>query len=426
MQQRGLAPLGMFELTPVGLTVLVIGLVYMGIYGYRLIPDRTHLTEEKSLFDTDLYFTELVIPPGSPTVGKSIEESVLMGELQFGILQLQRGRAQLKPLAETVLAAGDILLVEGTRTNMLRLPQIAEVEVNGKIQELEAFSKNGAARIAEVVLLPGSSLVGRTIRGLGLRERFQIQILAVRHAGAVRHNRIGRFVLNLGDVLLVKIPHQNLRLMEQERYFRVLDIIETPTQDIKRALLASAIFVAALLIGILGILPIAVAVLVGVLLVFLTGCITPQVAYRNIEWKTIILVGSMLAFGKAMEQTGTAAFLADLITHLPITGSPVALLGLFFLLAMVLTQPMSNQAAAAVLVPIALQTATLLNYDPRPFAITIALAASTSFITPLEPASLIVYNAGRYRFIDFIRVGGILTLIVFGVVIVLVPLIWHL
>jgi di/tricarboxylate transporter len=424
MQQHGLEPLGMFELTPAGLPVLIVGLIYTATIGFRLLPDRTHTTPDTSPFDTDLYFTELVIPAGSPVIGQTIEESILMDKLRFGMLHLQRGPESLKPLAHTVLKAGDVLLVEGSRADMLQLPTISDVEVSGKVQELEAFAKNGSAGIAEVVLLPGSPLIGRSIKGLGLRERFQMQILAVRRAREIRYSKIGRLVLNLGDVLLVKIPTDILRFMEKEHYFRILDIIETPPNDSRRAILSSAIFGGSLLVAILGLLPIAVAVMVGVLLAFLTGCIAPEDAYRNIQWKTIILIGSMLAFGRAMQQTGTADYLADFIIGLPFKESPVALLGVFFVLAVILTQPMSNQAAAAVLLPIALQTAVLLGYNPRPFAITIALAASTSFITPLEPASVIVYSAGRYKFIDFIRVGGLLTVIIFVVVITLVPMIW--
>ncbi len=309
---------------------------------------------------------------------------------------------------------------------MLRLPLFPEIEVSGKIQELDTFVKNGDARTAEVVLLPGSPLVGRTIKGLRLRQRFEFQILAVRRSGEVRHSKIGRMIFNLGDVLLINIPQDNLNLMERERYFRVLNVVTMPQQANGKALLASAIFVAALLVAILGLLPISVAVMVGALAMFLTGCITPEEAYRNIQWKTVILIGSMLAFGRAMQQTGTADYIAGRITDLPVTESPLLLLAMFFVLAVVLTQPMSNQAAAAVLIPIALQTATLLDYNPRPFAITIALAASASFITPLEPASLLVYNAGRYKFMDFIRVGGLLTVVIFVIVLALVPLIWPL
>lgn len=425
MQQHGMKPISMFELTPVGLPILVVGLIYMAFIGLRLIPDRTGPAENSDTFDSDLYFTEITILAESPLVGQTIEESVLISELQLGTLQLQRDSRTLKPLANTVLRAGDTLIIEGTRADVLRLPKMTGIEVSGKIEALETYIKNGNVRTAEVVVLPGSPLAGRTIRGLRLRQRFEFQILAVRRAGEVRHSKIGRFVFHVGDVLLITISQDNLSLMENERYFRVLDLIDMPQANGK-AWLASAIFAGALLTAIGGLLPISVAVMSGALLAFLTGCITPEEAYRNIQWKTVILIGSMLAFGRAMQQTGTAAYLAAHIADLPITDSPLLLLAGFFALAVILTQPMSNQAAAAVLIPIALQTATLLNYNPRPFAITIALAASASFTTPLEPASLLVYSAGRYRFMDFIRVGGILTLIIFVIVIALVPLIWPL
>ncbi|MBN1564011.1 MAG: SLC13 family permease [Anaerolineae bacterium] len=424
MQQYGLEPLGMFELTPVGLPILIVGLIYMAVLGVRLIPDRIPVDDDHSPFDTDLYFTEIRIPADSPVVGRTIEDVLLAGEMKLGMLELQRNRHALNPLADTVLQADDVLLVEGSRVDMLRLPHIPAIEISGKVRELDQYTQDGLAQMAEVVLLPGSPLVGRTIRGLGLRERFHMQILAVRRAGTLRHNKIGRVTFNLGDVLLIHVPHTSLNLMEKERYFRVLDVIDDSVPDLRRVRLASAIFAGSLLVAILGLLPLAVAVMTGVLLMFLTGCITPEEAYRNIQWKTIILIGSMLAFGQAMQTTGTADYLAAHIIDLPITGSPVLLLATFFALAVILTQPMSNQAAAAVLIPIALQTATRLGYDPRPFAITIALAASASFITPLEPASVIVYNAGRYKFMDFIRVGGLLTVIIFVIVITLVPLLW--
>lgn len=424
MQQYGLAPMTIFELTPVGLPILIAGLIYMATVGRRLIPDRTATKGADLSVQEDLYFTEITIPAASPLVGRTIDASGLIDQSKLGMLTLQRHDETRKPLADTVLEAGDILFVEGTREAVLGLPEIQGIEISGKIQQLEEYARNGEARIAEVIVMPGSPLVGRTLKGLELRDRYQMQVLAVNHAGDIQHTKIGRLVFNIGDVLLIKIPHQNLRLLENDRTFRTLDIIESQVINPRKVVLSSAIFVGSLGLAIAGILPIAVAVLLGALLVFLTRCITPETAYRNIEWKTLILIGSMLAFGQAMQETGTASYLADLIMRLPGTDSPIWLLTLFFFLAMILTQPMSNQAAAAVLIPIAIQTALLLGYNPRPFAIMIALAASASFITPLEPACVLVYSAGRYRFMDFIRVGGLLTFIVYAVAIVLVPLIW--
>jgi di/tricarboxylate transporter len=425
MQQYGLAPLGMFELTPVGLPILLAGVLYMATIGQKLIPDRSAKPDTIQQIDDNLFFTEISIPAGSALIGQTIDQSGLIRPLGLGMLELQRGSESLKPLADTVLQQGDILLVEGSREDMLRLSSAPGVTVSGRIEELEGYTREGAARIAEVVMLPGSSLVGRTIKGLGLRERYQIQILAVNHGGAIRHARIGRLTLHIGDVLLLKLPQKNLNLLEQERMFRVLDIVETPMSNRRPIFLSSMFFVGALLLAVLEIVPIAVAVMVGALLSFLTRCISPEEAYRRIEWKTLILIGSMLAFGKAMQTTGTADFLAQWIVQLPGIENPIWMLTLFFLVAMILTQPMSNQAAAAVLIPIAIQTALLLGFNPRPFAIMIAVAASASFITPLEPACVLVYSAGRYRFMDFIRVGGLLTVIVYAIAITLIPMLWQ-
>jgi len=166
--------------------------------------------------------------------------------------------------------------------------------------------------------------------------------------------------------------------------------------------------------------------LLGALLVFVTRCISPEDAYREVEWKVLILIGCMLALGTAMQTTGAAVYLANLVTRLTGGLDPRWLLAGFFALTVMLTQPMSNQAAAAVVIPVALQTAVLLGLNPRTFAIIIAVAASTSYLTPLEPACLMVYGPGRYRFLDFVKVGGLLTLVVFGIAMLLIPLIWPL
>ena len=168
------------------------------------------------------------------------------------------------------------------------------------------------------------------------------------------------------------------------------------------------------------------AVLLGVLVVFVSRCITPEEAYREVEWKAIILIGCMLGMGTALEYTGTAQFLAAQLVNWFGNANPVWMLSAFFFLTMLLTQPMSNQAAAAVVVPIALQTALQMGVNPRTFAVMIAVGASCSYLTPLEPSCLMVYGPGRYRFVDFLRVGSILTLLIYIIAIILVPIFWPL
>jgi di/tricarboxylate transporter len=167
-----------------------------------------------------------------------------------------------------------------------------------------------------------------------------------------------------------------------------------------------------------------VAIMLGAFLVFVTRCITPEEAYDRVEWKAILLIGSMLSLGVAMEHTGAATLVAGkLTTWLSGTG-PYGLLTLFFVLTVLLTQPMSNQAAAIVILPIAMQTATKMGLNPRTFAMMIAVAASCSYLTPLEPSCMMVYGPGRYRFIDFLKVGGPLTILIYLIAILLVPRIW--
>jgi di/tricarboxylate transporter len=194
----------------------------------------------------------------------------------------------------------------------------------------------------------------------------------------------------------------------------------------KQALTVMGIFVGVLLLGSFELIPLPAAMLLGALLVFVTRSITPEEAYRQVEWKALILIGSMLALGVAMQTTGTANFLAEGLTALVGTWNPLWLLTGFFALTVLLTQPMSNQAAAAVVIPVALQTALHMGLNPRTFAMMIAIAASTSYLTPLEPACLMVYGPGRYRFIDFLKVGGLLTLVIYLLAIILTPLIWPL
>ena len=169
-----------------------------------------------------------------------------------------------------------------------------------------------------------------------------------------------------------------------------------------------------------------VAAIGGAFLMLMTRCISPEEAYRRVEWKVLILIGSLLSLGAAMEASGTGKYLAAQLIALTGDQSPLLILTCFFVLTVTLTQPMSNQAAAIVVVPIAFETARQLGLNPRSFAMMIAIAASCSYLTPLEPSSLMVFGPGKYRFMDFVKVGFPLTFLIYAIAIVLVPIIWPL
>jgi di/tricarboxylate transporter len=427
MAQFGLEPIGMFELTPAGVPILVAGLLYMLFIGKRLIPERQTVQPLTETFDLRPYMAELRILPGSSLDGSTLAESGLGRNYELMVLLIIReGRRILHPSACEVLQAGDVLLAEGASEAILKTKDIQGLATQADFKFSDSDLEGGDQRLAEVVLLPRSPFIGRTLRELQMRERFQIQVLAINRSTGIIRTKIANTRLLMGDVLLVQGEQEQIRSLQRENAFNVLGVLDVQRFNRQRAWLVGAIFAGAFVLGALKVLPLPAAMLLGAFLMFITRCITPDEAYRQVEWKVLILIGSMLALGVAMQTTGTAAFLADRLAALVGAWNPLWLLTGFFVLTVLLTQPMSNQAAAAVVIPVALQTALQLGLNPRTFAMMIAIAASTSYLTPLEPACLMVYGPGHYRFMDFLKVGGLLTLIVYVLAIVLAPLLWPL
>lgn len=427
MTQAGLQPMGMFELTPVGVPVLAVGLLYMLFFGQRLIPVRQPRETLTDIFGLRPYLAELRISPDSSLVGKTLAQSNLGRNYDLMVLAIIReGQGKLDSSPGTILLAEDKLLVEGSSDAILKIKDISGIDIQADAKFSDDDLQGNTLRLAEVVLLQGSPFIGRTPKALRMRERYQIQVLAINRRTGVVYSKIADTRLKLGDVLLVQGNEPQIAALQNESALDVLEIKESQRFNPQKAWIVAAIFTGALFLGALNIVPLPVAMLLGALMVFVTRCITPDNAYRQLDWKILILIGSMLGLGVAMQSTGTAEFLAERLASLVGAWNPLWLLTGFFMLTVLLTQPMSNQAAAAVVIPVALQTAVLLGLNPRTFAMMIAIAASTSYLTPLEPACLMVYGPGRYRFMDFIKVGGLLTLFVYLIAIILTPLIWPL
>lgn len=423
----GMPPISMFELTAAGLPIAVLGLAYLLLVGRRLIPRRREARDLTEQFGIRQYLAELVVKPESPLVGKTLTDAGLGKHLDISVLQIIRSDGRrIKARSDAKFEGGDTLVVEAESGDLLKVQETAGIDIKGDATVTDTDLQSDEVRLAEVIVLPGSRLVGRTVASTRFRERYGLQVLAVnRRGGAIRRN-LNRVRLRMGDVLLVQGDAGNLTALDEEKTFHVLGEIEARRLNLRRAPLAAAIFAGALAIATANVLPLPVAVLAGAALVLLTRCVTPEEAYQEIDWKVLILIGSMLAVGAAMEETGTARFLATWLLEWVSAPQPVWLLTAFFAMTVLLTQPMSNQAAAVVVLPVAVATAAQLGWNPRTFAMMIAVAASTSFLTPLEPACLMVYGPGRYRFFDFTRVGALLTLAIYGLAILLVPRLWPL
>ncbi len=420
----GLEPIGLFELTPIGLILMAVGILYMVFIGRRLLPDHADdsLTEDYAIRE---YLSEIGVMPDSDLIGQRIFESDL-AELGFQVLAVVRNKRKFLPGPRTVIEPEDVLLVKGKVTDLMKVKERAGIEIQPELKLGDLDLQSDDIKIAEALITPRSDLVGRTLRGANFRRRYGLTVLAVYRQGHPLQEEIRRIRLRLGDLLLIQGPTEQLENLRGNTNLWVLEDLSPLLPRRGKTLYAGLAFFAAVGIGATGLLPLPVSFLIGAILVVLFRCITLQEAYETIDWRLLILIAGMTAFGVAMENTGAAEFLANAVVSNLESYGVTAIMAGFFVLTVALTQPMSNAAAALVVLPVALHVARSLELNERTFAIAIMLAASVSFIAPFEPSAILVYGPGRYRFVDFIKTGFFLTVVLLVVVLFLIPVFWPL
>jgi di/tricarboxylate transporter len=427
MEAKGMEPFGMFELTPVGILILGLGIIYMLFIGNKLVPDRPYEEPFSAATSVRNYLTELVVPEASNLCGKTLAQAALGRDHDLTVLRIEKvNKSFFMPSAAATIEAGDVLYVEGDRDYLLNIKEITDLELKPRkdISNQEFQSEN--VGLFEVILLPRSPLIGRSLKQLNFRYKYGMQVLGINRSGRTIRRKISEVRLAVGDQLLLQGNRTSALAMDQSKIFRLLHAMRIEESQPNAAKISVVIFLSVLLMAAFKIISVPVAAILGMLLVFITGCITPEEAYRTVNWQSLILIGGMLALGYAIQDSGAAQYLSELIVRFTDGLQPIWLLGGFFLLTMLLSQPMSNQAAAVVVVPIAIQTALQLGLNPRSFAVMIALGASCSFLTPLEPSCMMVYGPGNYRFLDFVKVGLPLTVLIFLTAMIMVPVLWPL
>jgi di/tricarboxylate transporter len=422
------APMGMFEMAPVGIPIAVVGLLYVWSIGVRLIPQREDQKAEEKIGERK-YQADVVVVEDGPLVGKSLSDAKITADAGFTVVKLIRGKETVrgeKKLTDVDLQAGDELILEGLRAHLLKIKDIEGLDFKADVHLVDPEKEEKEDKtIVEGVLLPRSPLIGQSLRSLDFKERYGLQVLALHRAGRVP-STISAARLRMGDVLLLQGTNADVKALEQGNLFNIFGGVEAARLNRSRAPLAAAIFVAAIAAVTFKLASLPVAVLGGAFVMLLTRCLSPEEAYRQVEWKALVLIGALLSLGAALETSGAGRFLAQQLIGIIGSDGPYRLLTCFFVLTVALTQPMSNQAAALVVLPIAMRTAIELGADPRPFGMMVAVAASCSYLTPLEPSCLMVYGPGKYRFSDFLKVGMPLTVLIYILAITLVPWVWPL
>ncbi len=426
LPRYNMEPFSMFELTTVGVPIVGVGMLYMLLLGLRLLPRRDAANSLAEQYHVRQYMTEVLVLDNSPLIGKTLAEARLGEELDLTVIGILRGAQQYRitPYPHEEIKADDLLLVQGRAEDIIRVKSEAGIEIKPDLTLSDTLFEG--VELFEAMVPRGSIFIGRTLKQLHFRRRYHLVVLAINRHGVNLLSKMSSVRLRFGDVLLLQGNREDVeRMAADDRILLLEEISERQRRPSKRrwVLLAFGLF---LFFSVTHIVPLPVAVLLGVLIVIASGALRTSEVYELIEWRLIVLIACMISFGLAMEKTGADRYLADLIVKVSGQYGPLAILAGFFIMTVALTQPMSNQAAALVMLPIAVKTAVALGFNPRTFAVAVTYSASGSFLTPLEPACVLVYTPGRYRFFDFVKVGSILTVAVFAIVIWLVPLIWPL
>lgn len=423
-EDYGLAPLGMFELAPAGLVLFAAGAVYLALLSSRLIPPRRELSDDLTEgYETASYIAEVLVPAESTAVGQTLREAGFLEDTEGQVLEILRGRTRYPvPRNEWVLQGGDVLRVRCPRGLMPALLARPDVVVGSTRLSQETLTTSDL-ELVEVSLPPGSDLIGRRVSRLRLRTRRGAILLALRHSGTLRHERLLDVRLRVGDVLLLAVDRD--RADEIDRDGNLVVLSREPAELYRHRHLPIALLVIALVVtaAASGLLSIATAAVVGALILVLSGCVHQDEAIDAVDWNVVFLLGGILPLGMALHTSGGDVLAAHALERVAGAVGPTGVISVLFLAATLLTAFISNNGTAALLAPIAIATATTLGVDPRPFLVAVAFGASMSFVTPIGyQTNTMIYGAGAYRFSDFARLGGLLTLILWGLASVVIPI----
>jgi di/tricarboxylate transporter len=393
-----------------------------GFTGSRAIP-RSRLTDVYRLRERLL---AMRVTPVSVLIGKTLKESRLGDALGMSVLCIIRGDTTLPmPGPDEHLRAWDLLIVLGRLEDMLILRGLEELHTEQEdlpdIEELES----ARVGLVEAVLSPRTTLAGKTLRQLHFREKYGLSVMAIWREGHAFRSNLRDMAIRFGDALLLYGPRDKLSVLGREPDYLVLTQEAQESPRLEKAKMSMLIMAGVLLPVVLGLVPIYIAAVVGAALMVLFHCLTMQEAYQFIEWKAVFLIAGMLPLGTALDQTGAAKLLAEGVVTMVGPFGPLAVMGGVVALTFLATCFIPTAALVVLMAPIALNTSANMGTSPHALMMAIAMAASASFMTPIShPANLLVMGPGGYRFIDYLKVGLPLTLVVMAVLLVVLPYLW--
>lgn len=421
---HGYPPIAMFELTPVGIVLFLVGALYLMTLGRKLLPEHKTLTTQAPGGGLREFVTEVEVLWGSEAVGKPVREVFApTGPL---VLALVRGEEMVwPPFKDVKVREGDLYILQGNVNDIAALEGREGVRIlPGLIDGRFRFEPKSMSFV-ELVVPPDSVCVGSRVRDLGLRRKADLVPIALMRGGRHIRAKVSDLVIRPGDVLLAFGSAEGVSEVSEGRDFLLMEGIHETFINRRRAPVAGSILGLVMLGLSTGLVPMEMAAIGGAFLMIITGCLTPAQAYRSVNWPILILVAGTLALGQSLDVTGASARIAEPLVWVGVKWGPWAALGALYLATSAITAVLTNNATAVLLVPIALSLASSLGVDARPFLIAVAFSASAAFATPLGyQTNLLVYGPGGYRFGDFFKVGAPLTILLWIVATLMIPLFW--
>ncbi len=419
--KEGMAHFSLFEIAPLGLAVTVVGGIYMALFANRLLPDRqsmaTMLGDRKRM----KYFTEVAIPEDSILVGKPVLEVQQFKRNGVRVIDVLRGDASLRrDLSGAVLESGDRVVLRTEMSELLGMQNRTDMRIADKLSSVETET-------VEVLITPGCRMVGRTLGELRLRRRYGVYVLAAHRRSQNIGRQLDELVVQVGDTLLLEGTQEDIKRLASD--MEMVDVSHPTQKAFRRA--KAPIAIGALLFVVLlssfDVAPIYALGFLAVALILITRCIDSDEALGFVDGRLMAMIFAMLAVGEGLDQSGAVALIVGAVEPWMAGLPPFAMILAIYLLGLIMTEFLSNNAVAVIYTPIAIQLAHQLGVDPRPFVVAVMFSATLAFATPIGyQTNMMVYGPGGYKFLDFTRIGLPLNVITWLLCSALIPLIWPL
>lgn len=430
MIDNGVRGLGLFEIGKVGVPYAIVGSLFLVLFGRRLLPERKDLMEQMEETRRD-YLAEMLIGPNCRLSGQSVAAAGLRQLPGLFLIEIEREGQVIAPVRpDDILHAHDRLVFTGIVSSILELERIPGLvvihESNTELPTKTPHVRSHERRLVEAVVSESSSLNGKRIRDADFRAVYGAAVVAVHRFGERVKQKIGDIELRTGDTLLLQTPASFLRAHRHDPDFYLVSQVDQwrPIRR-NRGWLAVGLFVLLMALMTSGAVPIVVSAALVASLMIALGCLSANDARQSIEWQVLITIAASFGVGTALQNSGAATYLAQAVVGSTAAWGPIAGLIIIYAFGSIITELITNNAAAVLMFPICVETAKLYSADARPFFIALALSASASFMTPIGyQTNMMVYGPGGYRFMDFFRIGAPLNVILGIIAIVLIPIFW--